>query len=284
MSKQSKARDKAFQAAAAHMRTRDMYETSEDYGWNLIWDAARTWTVRNWRAKAVELETHLIAARHKAQMVALDLGSLEASVAARDTEIANLRTNLNSVLETSKFRLAKIKAVETTAEDLEKKILVQAGIIERQRAGTRTLTDENNRLRDRLTAARDDARVFSAQLTDATDELEKTKAQLELTRKHTTSATWKVFEENERLVAELNRLASLLADAEETIRSWEGIKKAVPRPPLAPCTATMSAHRCQAQTRRGDQHADRHQCHCGVWWSGDGRGYHEPTHPVVPGR
>ena len=236
----AKARHKAFRKAALFLAKEQGYARTLEPSvleewllstsqrdkdtWTFVWDRALRYADRVHREQLDVIQAHLVEAQGRVVKIAADFGRVE--------------NNLIDVTETAKLRLAKIKAVETTAEDLEKKVLLQAGIIERQRTSTRTLIGEINGLRDRLTAARD----------------------------------------------ERHRLTSLLADAEETIRSWEGIKKAVPRPPLAPCTATMSAHRCQARTRRGDQHADRHQCHCGVWWSGDGRGYHEPTHPVVPGR
>lgn len=112
MSKQSKARAEAFRAAAEHMRTRDLYETSEDYGWNLIWDAARRWTVKQWRAKVVEIETHLIAARHSAGVVQRAVSSLEASVAGRDEDIKRLTSNLEQTTATAKLRLGRIQEQE----------------------------------------------------------------------------------------------------------------------------------------------------------------------------
>ena len=106
MRKQSKAREKAFDAAAAHMATRDTYQTPEDYGWHLIWDAARTWTVKNWRAKVVDLETHLIAARH-------NVGEVH-SLLARTEE------NLKQVTETAANRLREINSLKSEADRMSR--------------------------------------------------------------------------------------------------------------------------------------------------------------------
>ncbi len=68
--------------------------------------------------------------------------------------------------------------------------------------------------------------------------------QLEETKKHTTSATWKVFEENERLIAEVNDLRDRLAAATEPKRS---------------CGATLQeghTHRCSKyEHHKGGTHA-----------------------------
>lgn len=109
--------------------------------------------------------------------------------------------------------------------------------------------------------------------------------QLEETKKHTTSATWKVFEENERLVADLRRLTGTLADEEEINSQLkdkvEGLTTEVnvlrdrlaeatyPMPAFPMCDASNGIHKCQNKrlSIHGRAHPQRHLCHCGHNWA-----------------
>ena len=127
MSKQSKARDKAFRTAAEYEAGIQDYdrlapapleswisEYIKRHGetWQVVWDAARTWTNKQWRARIVDLETHLIAARHSAGVVQRAVSSLEASVAGRDEDIKRLTSNLEQTTATAKLRLGRIQEQE----------------------------------------------------------------------------------------------------------------------------------------------------------------------------
>lgn len=287
MSKQSKARNKAYRKAAEHeavlqdydrLSTAALEEWIKEYidrhqeTWNVVWSAANKWTNKWWVAR---------------QMAARD------TAAKAEETLTRLEANLEAVTTTAALRLDKIRKQK---EQIDQQMTANVAL-NRTNSDLRAQLDRLKR--DFVTAgerftmkALDEAmaknaeqeRTIRAQNTsiaslegmlgdvkeghrDTLKALYETQVQLERTRKHTTSATWKVFEENERLVAELRRVKTLLADAEETIRSWEGIKKAVPRQPLGPCMATMGAHQCTNLTRPGSEHPQRHLCHCGTLWS-----------------
>lgn len=287
MSKQSKARNKAYRKAAEHeavlqdydrLSTAALEEWIKEYidrhqeTWNVVWSAANKWTNKWWVAR---------------QMAARD------TAAKAEETLTRLEANLEAVTTTAALRLDKIRkqkeqidqqmtanvALNRTNSDLRaqldrlKRDFVTAGerftmkaldeAMARNAEQERTIRAQNTSIAS-LEGMLGDVKEGHR---DTLKALYETQVQLERTRKHTTSATWKVFEENERLVAELRRVKTLLADAEETIRSWEGIKKATPRPPLAPCTATMGAHQCANLTRRGSEHPQLHLCHCGTVWS-----------------
>jgi peptidoglycan hydrolase CwlO-like protein len=96
-------------------------------------------------------------------------------------DFGRVEKNLADVTETAKLRLEKINSLQGVVEDLERTIGELKGRLDRQQEVTRVGVLSNTKLR----------------------------AELEETKKHTTSATWKVFEDNDRLVAKVRELEAL---------------------------------------------------------------------------
>lgn len=191
----AKARDKAFRKAARQMAERYEYTTSLDPDglkeylldlvsrnldeWTLIWDRALRYADRWWDG------AHLV-----------------------------------DVTETAKIRLAKIKALEQLVENRDRNIKVQAGIIEQQRTNLRGQAETVTRLRDQCRGQESqdrELRLANLRIANLSRRLNTAEAQLAEARALTTQGTTTVFEENERLVAEVRRLTSLLADEEEKV-------------------------------------------------------------------
>lgn len=263
-----KARNKAYRKAGEQVECRRLLESPEDYGWDIVWKRAMRYADRLHRERLAEIRAHLEEAQGRVVKIALDFGRVE--------------KNLASVTETAKLRLEKINAMQEVIDKRDRSIEELKGRLDRQQEVTRVGVLSNTKLRDEVAGLKADR--------------EDLRAELEETRKHTTKATWKVFEENDRLVAKVRELEALNASLEEfnndcmkkrdrqlailaeekmltselrrevaTLR--DQLAAATEPPRRIPCAAVKGhAHKCTSVHAIGYGHP--HACSCGHRWYG----------------
>jgi len=188
MSRDSKARGKTFRAAATKLADQWGYTGIErdEVIATTIGDRTGDWKVIWDRAlKHVGKAVQASAIRS-----GMDLASMESSIAARDEILAERTADINRLTMRNREQEATIRALMTSNQKLQEELSrLKVDLVQRSTLHTRTLELE----------------------------LSKVRAELEETKKHTTTATWKVFEENERLVAEVRNVENDLALAEDEV-------------------------------------------------------------------
>lgn len=248
MSRATRARDKAFRAAATFLadqwgytgieRDEVIATTIQDRAgdWKVIWDRGRRYSDKWWTAlndeAAAEVQRHLEEARKAAT-------KLYETVAYKDKLLMERLADNNRL----------------TMRNRE-----QEGSIRTLMANTQKLRDDLSRLKVDLVQRPSTLKVRALEM-----ELSKVRAELEETKKHTTQATWGVFEENERLVIQIRGLENDLALAEDEVAD-ERLCRQKAEVPLVACQTVMGKHACIHWTQPG-KHPQRHQCHCGTAWS-----------------
>lgn len=205
----AKARDKAFKKASAHMAAnRDgVYETSEDYAWNLIWDRALRYADKWWDKQLEEVRGHLEKARGNAVLLSLDLNQAREAGVAQADEVARLRIENDRLRgqvqnQTTFLRGSRESAARLRKERDELKV---AMAVMADKVHSVTLDEAVAKLeaKDR------ELRLASLRIQNLSRRLDTCQAQLNEARALTTQGTTTVFDENERLMAKVRELEAL---------------------------------------------------------------------------
>jgi hypothetical protein len=267
----TRARDKAFRAAARALadqwgytgidRDEVIATTIQDRtgDWQVIWDRALKYSDKWWTAfnddAAAEIHRHVTAAETTAESLAI-----QAKAAA--TKLSETVAYKDKLLMERTSDVARLAARNREQEATIRSLM----------ASTQKLRDELDRLKTDLVENAPHLRIRALEM-----ELSKVRAELEETKKHTTSATWKVFEENARLVAELRLVENDLGLAQdevtdERLRRQKAeelhlAEKQKNEVPLVACQTVTGRHLCELKIQQGRRHPQAHRCHCGMLWS-----------------
>lgn len=211
----AKARDKAFRKASARMRERTAYETPEDYAWDLIWDRALRYADRWWDEQLAEVREHLAKARGEAMILALDLNQAQEAANVQADEVARLRIENDRLKGQISNQMGLLGASRATSARLRgQRDELKVAMAE---LAPRVHSVSLDQVVSDLDAKTRELTLANLRVTNLRRRLDTAEAQLAEARALTTQGTTTVFDENERLVAEVHRLTSLLADEEEKV-------------------------------------------------------------------
>lgn len=227
----AKARNKAFRRLARiraehqhYARTLDpeplaswlANDVQENKGeWTFVWDRALRYADRWWDEQLAEVRKHLEEARGKAVIVSLDLVEAQRKVMDLEQRNASQHRTLEAAMTAN-------RSLNKTNSDLRSELdQLKKDIVERQpipgSMATQFTTRALDEVTEQLDASERKLHVSNMRIENLKRRLGTCEAQLNEARALTTRGTTTVFEENERLVAELHRVTSLLADAEEKV-------------------------------------------------------------------